>query len=457
MLARQLSPADFGLVGAAMVVLGLLQLFSEMGFGPAIVQREKLDTRHISTGNTLSLVLGTLLAIFLFLLSEYIAAFFRMRELQPILQVFTIILIFSSLKVVSFGLIQREFKFKYMALIDIVAYFFGYLVVAIPLAILGLGVWALVWGYIVSTFVSMLTVLIIKRHSLKYGFSLIHAKHLLSYGFGFSLAKSANYFAGQGDNIIVGRFLGADALGLYGRAYQLMSLPASLVGSALDKVLFPLMSSVQDDNNRLASLYVRGIGLIFFLSIPLSAFLIITAEPIILALLGNDWFEVVLPFQILTSILVFRMSYKLSDSLAKAKGAVYRRAWRQLVYAVLVFFGAWSGQYSGINGVAIGVSVAVTLNFLLMLQLSNRLIELPIGKILKKFIQALMVSILLAALLVLVVGFMAGNLSSFIQLVIASLTAIMFIAFITFAFRKFLIEELLILEPVLNRFRIYLK
>jgi O-antigen/teichoic acid export membrane protein len=198
-------------------------------------------------------------------------------------------------------------------------------------------------------------------------------RELLFFGGGLTVARIANNLALQGDNLVVGRWLGPAALGLYGRAYQLMSVPAVLLGQALDTVLFPTMARVQDEPPRLRAAYGRAVALVALVACPASAVLVATAPALLAVALGPRWSEVTLPFQVLALGLLFRTSYKLSDSLARATGAVYRRAWRQGVYAALVVGGSWIGQRWGITGVAVGVLGALLVNFLLMAQLSTAL------------------------------------------------------------------------------------
>jgi PST family polysaccharide transporter len=168
--------------------------------------------------------------------------------------------------------------------------------------------------------------------------------------------------------------MGMTALGIYGRAYQLMSVPASSLGQVLDEVLFPSMAKIQNDRTRLASIYLRGVSLVALVMLPVSVLSIILAQEIVRAMLGWRWDEVVLPFQILMAGLLMRTSYKMSDSLTRASGAVYKRAWRQVIYAGLVFGGAFLGRNWGVEGVAAGVLGAVSVNFLLMAQMSLKLV-----------------------------------------------------------------------------------
>jgi PST family polysaccharide transporter len=187
---------------------------------------------------------------------------------------------------------------------------------------------------------------------------------------GFTIAKVANQVAQQGDYLVVGRFLGATQLGYYGRAYNLMSAPAAGIGTVLDAVLFPVMARVQNESQRLAAAYRRGIALITLVVLPPSALLVLLAPEVVHVVLGPRWSPMIVPFQILGAGMLFRTASKLGDSLTRATGAVYRRAWRQIVYAALVVGGAIVGQRWGITGVAWFVLGALAVNFLLMAQLS---------------------------------------------------------------------------------------
>jgi O-antigen/teichoic acid export membrane protein len=135
-------------------------------------------------------------------------------------------------------------------------------------------------------------------------------------------------------------------------------------------VLFPAMAKVQDDAARLAAAYRRGVAIIALLVLPPSALALLAASEVVRVVLGPRWADAVGPFQVLALGMLFRTSYKMSDSLARSAGAVYRRAWRQIVYAALVIAGAWLGKGWGATGVACGVLAAVTVNFASMAQLS---------------------------------------------------------------------------------------
>ena len=375
-LARLLVPADFGIIGAAMIVVGLSTIFSQLGVGPAIVQRTSLEPRHLRVGFTLSTVLGALMAGLVWLSAPQIARFFSMTQLEPVLRVVSLIFVCQGAATVSEALAQRSLRFRWLATVDLASFAVGFLLVGTSMAWCGFGVWAMVCAHLTQNVLRALALLIGQPHPRRPMLELRSANELLYFGGGFTLARIGNYLAGQGDNLIVGRWLGAEALGFYGQAYLLMVTPATLVGQTLDRVLFPSMALVQGEPHRLRRAYRAGITTVSLLLLPASLMLAILAPEVVAVLLGTKWTPAVAPLQLLALGLLFRTSYKLSDSVCRATGAVYDRAARQWVFAVAVLVGAWIGQRAGLAGVALGVLAAITLNFALMASLSLRLIEM---------------------------------------------------------------------------------
>lgn len=369
-LARLITPAEFGVVSAALVVIAFSVIFSQVGLGPALVQREVLEPRHVLAAFVSSVSLGVALAVIIWLAAPALEAFFRIDGLVPVLRVLAVIFPLSGLSVASDALIRRDLEFGWIARVDVVTYVVGYGLVGVSLALAGWGVWALVTAQIAQRALDSAVLLMRAPVPLRARLDRRAYLDLLEFGGGFTIAKVANFFALQGDNMVVARFLGPTALGLYGRAFQLGSTPASALGGVLDVVLFPAMARVQDDARRLATAFRRGVSLIALVTLPVSVVLFVIGPELIRVVLGSHWDGAVLPFRILVTGMLFRSSYKMSDSLARATGSVYRRAWRQMVYAALVIGGASVGQLWGITGVAVAALVALVANFFMMAHLS---------------------------------------------------------------------------------------
>lgn len=382
-LARLVKPSDFGLVGIALIVIEFAKMISHLGIGPALVQRKDIERRHLTTGFTLSLLIGGFFALLLVFSSSHIATFFRMPDLTKILQVLSLIFLIDSFTLIAQALMQRNMKFRISAAIEVTSYILGYGAVGIGLGYAGWGVWALVAASLGQSFLLTALLLCFQSFPKKIGFDKSAFRELIFFGGGFTIAKIANYLATQGDNLIVGRMLGPASLGIYGRAYQFMVMPANLFGNSLDRTLFPAIAKVQDDQPRIARGYLTGVSIIALVACPCSILMFLLAPEIVMILLGPGWLEVIPPFQILACSLFFRMSYKMSDSLSRATGTVYRRAWRQIVYAALVISGSYLGQFWGVSGVALGVAIALIGNFLLMAQLSLQVTNISWGEMLK--------------------------------------------------------------------------
>lgn len=372
-LARLLRPADFGVVTAAMIVVGFSEIFSKLGLGPALVQRPELEPRHLRTAFSVSILLGFLTGGIIWITAPVAADFFRNEGVEPVLKVLAWVFPLKGLAVMSESLASRELRFRWLANIQVVCFAGGYGLVGVGLGIYGYGAWALVAATLAQSLLKTAILLFAFPPPKRPVPERRAFAELIYFSGGFTAARLSNYLALQGDYLVVGRWLGPVALGLYGRSYQLMGQPALLFGRILDDVLFPAMAKVQGQKERLATAYTRGVALIGLVILPTSVTLYVLAPELIYVVLGPQWNECVVPFQILIIGMLFRTSYKMSDSLTRATGAVYRRAWRQVAYAVLVVGGAWAGQHWGITGVALGVLVALAVNFTIMAQLSLNL------------------------------------------------------------------------------------
>ncbi|MDX8289014.1 lipopolysaccharide biosynthesis protein [Metabacillus indicus] len=394
-LARLIEPSEFGIVSAAMVVIGFSIIFSSLGVGPALVQRPILNDNHINSAFILSLLTGSFFTLSIFLMSYPISRFFNIEELDQVLKILSFTFLIQGIYTTALSLLERDLQYKTISIINASAYVFGYGFTGITLGLNGYGVYSLVAAQIVQELFKLILILRVRNHSKKIKMNINALKELMYFGSGFTIARIFNYFALQGDNLIVGRMLGADSLGIYGRVYQLMALPASLFGQVVDKVLFSAMSKLQTDEKRLKEAYKKAVVLVSMVALPISVFAYLFSKEIIFVLLGKGWGEAVLPFNILTIGIFFRTSYKISESVARSTGAVYRRAWRQAIYALSVLIGCFIGQNWGLIGIAVAVNVALVINYILMAQLSLSILSVKLLEFIKINIPAVLNGIVL--------------------------------------------------------------
>jgi PST family polysaccharide transporter len=374
-LARLLTPEDFGLVSAALTVVALAEVTGRIGVAPFIIQIRTLTREHVATGLTATVAIGVLLAGLIYLLAEPISRLYRLPELQPFVEVFALLFVIKGLGLVSEALLQRELRFPRIAVITLMSYIIGPAIVAVTLAVLGFGAWALVIGQLVQQVIATVCYLLSARKDLTLGFSWSTFVSMFRFGFGMTLVQIGSYIAQNGDYFIVARTLGADALGYYSRAYLLLQQASALVGRMGDKVLFPTLATIQDDRKRLQRALNRALSLVAMTQVPMTALLVILAPEIILVLMGPQWGPAVVPFQFLIVVLFFRTAYQFVGSILKAAGRVYIAAAWRWAHATAVILGAVIGQEFGLPGVAIGVSVAVVFCHLSGLAIVNYFIN----------------------------------------------------------------------------------
>lgn len=380
--ARLLEPKAFGVIGAALVVISFLKILSTIGLGPALVQKKDIKEEHVYTSFTFALFLGLCLSSIVFITSPYIAVFFHMEELSVVLKLMSVVFILDGLSRISESLIQRRLMFNILVRIQVISYL-SYGIIGTILAFMGLGVWALIAAFLSQMLIKTLLSFYLQPYKVKFKFDISSFKELFYFSGGYSLSQISTQFSKEGDNFIVGRFLGADALGLYSRAYQLMVTPVNLLGKVLDKVLFPALSKVQNNQKKVAYVFEESVRITTTLMFPGTIFIAFNSKNIVMLLFGEQWLDLTAPFQILALTLFFRSSYKISSTIAKAKGVVYYRAFVNWIYAGMVLLFAYIGQFYGLKGVAIGVSAAIFLNYVFMTLLGINLTRIKLGRLLK--------------------------------------------------------------------------
>src|SRR6478752_6516332 len=377
--ARYLSKSDNGVVAAALIVIALGQLFTDSGFAAAVVQREDLTDRHVTSAFAWSLVTGAVMTALCYLSAPLIADFFHDATVAPVMRGLSFTFILQAPGLIAEALLQRDLDFKSIAIAESVSYFLGFAAVGVILAMSGAGVWSIVVAQLAQAALLTMIMLIRRPHPKALLPHKKESRDLVVYAGGMTTARAFNFIALYGDNTVVGNRMSSAALGAYKNAYQLAAVPAQLLGQVMDRVIFPVISRFQTNLERVANAYLRGIALVAMITIPGSVVVVILSPEAIHLLLGSGhkWDDVVVPFQIFAGALIFRTSYKISDSLARAMGTVYKRAWRQAVYAVAVVVGALIGTAFGLVWVAVGVTCAIVLNYVLMADLSLR--TAPIG------------------------------------------------------------------------------
>lgn len=397
LLARLLLPSDFGIAQAAMVVTGFVSIFSMIGVGPALIQFKVLSKEQVSAAFAFSILLGVILGLLVFYSSGLLSLLFNEEKLETVIKVVSIVFPINAISNVSNNLLKRKMDFKTLSKVELWSFIFGYALIAIILSFFEFGYWALIYATIAHYALQSLCYYILQPHRVSLTFKKSDYLSLLKFGGGITISQLFNYMALKGDYLIVGRYLGNAALGVYGRSYNIMNASVALFGQGLDKLLFSAMSRKQDDSKSIFNAFLVSNALVAFTLIPISIFLVLAANEIILILLGEKWLDAIMPFQILIIGMYFRINYKVSGALLRSFGKVYRIAFIQFLYAVIVIFGSFSlvKVGFGIEGVCVIVVIALIMNYLLLTYAASSIIEeITLLLQLKMFLYPLLSSII---------------------------------------------------------------
>lgn len=303
-VARLLSPEDYGLVGMATMYLGLITLLSEFGLGTAVLAVRELRREQLEQLNGLAVLLGLAGLVASCTMAIPLGRFFRAPELPLVLVAMSTTFLITSFKTVPFALLQRDLRFKTLALIDLSQA----LVVAIGMigfAVAGFRYWTLVCGGVLGTLIS--TGAVIRLRHLPFAWPRPKSlKHAMTLSFDVVIARLCWYASANADFLVAGRILGKAALGFYNVGWTLASLPVNKVTALVGQVTPAFFSAVQRDPPALRRYLLRiteGIALVTF---PLSFGLVLVASDLVRVVLGAKWEGTIAPLQLLAAYVAFR-------------------------------------------------------------------------------------------------------------------------------------------------------
>lgn len=381
-LARLLAPEAYGLMALAAIVTNLAYLFRDMGTGAALIQAAAVSPRMGATVHWTNLGLGMAIGAAIAVSAPLMAHLFHEPQLATVLYLLALVFPVTAVGVVHQALLERESKFSVVAGAEIAASLAG-LAVALLLAWQGAGVFSLVAQMIVATAVS--TSVIVLRSSFKPArhWDLAEFKSIAGFSGNLSLFNVVLYVSRNADSMVVGRLLGSAALGVYAMAYRLMLFPLQNMTFVAARVLFPVMSRKQDAGDEVASLYLRTLGFIAFLTAPLMAGLFSLREPFVQVMLGAQWQSSVTLLAWLAPVGFIQSLVSSTGTVLMARGSTGLMLRLGLVGAVLQGGAVVLGARWGIEGVAAAYLAANLLNAVPALYFSGRLIGVSLFAVLR--------------------------------------------------------------------------
>ncbi|MFH1858294.1 MAG: lipopolysaccharide biosynthesis protein [Candidatus Omnitrophota bacterium] len=287
-LARLLSPADFGLFALAFVMIDGFGLFKSLGFDSALLRRKTEVEEAADTAFFLIPVFGFVLFILLFLLAPYGASFLSNPQVTPVVRALSFIFVLSCLAQVPAILVQKQLHFWKKAVPEL-ASSVVYSVAAVVFAVLGFGVWSLVYAYLIKTFLYMVMIWRFAAWRPRFRFHAGIAKEMFHFGKFVFLGSLLVFLRNNLDNILIGKFLGVSALGFYAIAFNLATFLSHYVAGRMHAVLFPVFSRIQEDTEMLKRAFLKSFKMISLMAIPFGLFLFAAAPTFLSVVYGERW------------------------------------------------------------------------------------------------------------------------------------------------------------------------
>lgn len=364
-LARLILPQEFGLIGMLAIFMGVSSALFEGGLTSSLIRTKDVNDEDYTTVFIFNFIGSIILYLLLFIASPYIAEFYDQPILVNITRVYGLNFIFLAFGTVQNTVLTRELKFKKQALITLPALLISSLV-GLSMAYFGYGVWSLVFSSLVNSSFISLSLWFNSEWKPKFAFNKEKFHIHFQYGYKMTLSAILDTLFTNVYQIIIGRFYAPAQVGYYTRANSLMMLPVGNVSTALNRVVFPLFSQVQDDIPRFRNAYKQIMQLVLFIITPIIVIMALLAEPLIVFLFTDKWLAVVPIFKIIcfTGVLYPLHVYNLLVLQVKGRSDLFLKLEivKKIILSIILTVSFFYGFYALLWGQLIFSVVALFIN-----------------------------------------------------------------------------------------------
>ena len=394
-LARLLAPDAFGLVAMALVVTELAQIVIDFGFGLAVVQSREATQETLSSCFWLSAGTALVIGVALTALSHPVAGLYKEPRIAAIMPFFAFNLLLSSALAVPQALLQRRMQFATLAAVLSCASFVGS-AVTVGLAWSGFGIWALVTQPLAGTGALLVLLFATARWCPRAEFSWSAVRAVMRFSGGLFGSRLLNYLNRNGDNFLIGRFLGSAALGYYNLAYTIMLYPLGQVSGTILKVAFPMLVHLKGDMSQYRHFYLRACSAIALVTFPMMCGLFVVADQFVSVVFGSKWLVV-------SPLIKIFCPLGMLQSIGTTVGVIYTSTGRthimflwEIVATPLILISFVVGLPWGINGVAICYAIVSVLAVCASMFIALRVVAIPMGSMLASLRRPLVCALLMA-------------------------------------------------------------
>ncbi|MCC7181505.1 MAG: lipopolysaccharide biosynthesis protein [Acidobacteria bacterium] len=376
-LARLLSPEIFGLMAVSLMATRLIEIFTETGFGQALVHRQEGFEDAKDTAFAMAVARGFSLALLSLIIAPAVAWFYNQPELRGVVSLVGLSFILLGFQNINTVALQKDLDFRRLTYMELTSSVLGF-VSAVALAYWLRSIWALVLGQLAAAAITSVLSFVMVPGRVKFRFDFAIARELYHYGRFITGLAIVVFFSRELDSAVIGKLLGMEQLGFYVVAYSLANIPSTYLSKMVARVMFPYFSRLQNDPEALRREYARGVRLVTTLAVPVSVAMLVLAPDIIRALYGNRWSSAAAPLQVLAIFGCFRSLWMLNGYLYNAIGRpqidFYTSLARLMAMTVLLF--PLASAY-GVVGAALAVTLPMVAQFALGVHLSGRFIGAP--------------------------------------------------------------------------------
>ena len=395
-LARLLTPHEYGLAGMVIIFSALVLIFTDIAFGSALVRRREITDVDTDTVFWATVGLGALFTVLGIALARPLSSFYGEPAVAPLFAVLSCSFVITALGSAHRTLLTRAMNFRSLELRQIVATFLGG-ITAVTVAYFGAGAWAIIVQQMVIAFVSTFMLWLLLPWRPHFKFSWVSFRELGAFGSNVLGTHVFWYINRNVDTVLIGRFLGSAALGAYTLSYNIMLFPLSRIASPLREVLFPAFSKIQDDRARIGAMWLRVNRAVAAIAMPGMIGLIIVAPEFVDVVLGNQWRTATPVIQILAWVGLLQALQQLNASVLQACDKTHlllRFALITLVASVVAFV---LGVRWGIVGVATAYAAVNTVTQPFYTWLTARTLGVKLSACLKSYAGVAQATALMAA------------------------------------------------------------
>lgn len=393
-LARLLTPKDFGIVAIGMVVWEFVRLFGDTGIAAKLIFQQSDIDKYASAAFWLNLLMAFCLALLTVIISPFAASFYDNDLVKPILIILACGFLLDSMGSVHSTLLTKELDFKKRSLVEIGVALVSKLI-TIVMAFAGYGIWSLVLPNVLSSPVKVFAFWRVCPWRPSFKFSFSYWKEIFSYGKYILGANVLRYVNINGDYMVIGKLLGSSELGLYTFAYNVANWPVTNLVWIVGKVAFPAFSKLQNDLNRMKEVFFKMMELLSLVCFPVFIGLLATANELIPVVFGEKWNRSIIPLQIIIGFTLIRSLVSPSGQIVLAMGRPDIEFKFNAIQVPLLLIAILIGVSYGIIGVAIGMSLVVGIMGLIFLRISIGLINLNFRSMLDVLFPAIISSLLM--------------------------------------------------------------